>query len=44
MKPTKPRSAPLPGMEDHAIRPLETLAHEYADIRDRRMELVSVEG
>jgi len=29
----------LPGMEDHAIRPLEAIATKYADIRDRRMEL-----
>lgn len=29
----------MPGLEDHAIRPLEQVASEYADIRDQRMEL-----
>jgi hypothetical protein len=35
----KPRSADLPGMEDHAIKPLEDIAASYADVRDRRMAL-----
>ncbi len=29
----------LPGMEDVRIKALEDIAHEYADIRDRRMGL-----
>jgi hypothetical protein len=37
--PRKPRTASLPGMEDHAIPALEKIAQEYADIRDQRMEL-----
>lgn len=39
----KPKPEALPGMEDHAIRPLEQLAQEYAEIRDRRMELTQQE-
>lgn len=35
----KPRSGALPGMEDHAITALEDVAHEYAEIRDQRIEL-----
>ena len=33
------REVALPGMEDHAIHPLEQGAQQYVDIRDRRMEL-----
>lgn len=41
---TKPRlkrnpNASLPGIEDHAIAPLEAVAAEYAEIRDKRQEL-----
>jgi hypothetical protein len=43
MKPAKPRGAPLPGMEDHAIKPLEDVAAEYATIRDERMDLTQRE-
>jgi len=39
----QPRSGSLPGMEDHAIRPLDHLAADYADIRDQRMELTRQE-
>jgi hypothetical protein len=35
----RPRTAPLPGMEDHAIKPLEDLAINYAEIRDARIDL-----
>jgi hypothetical protein len=35
----KPRTPALPGMEDHAIKPLEDIATAYADVRDRRIEL-----
>jgi hypothetical protein len=40
-RPDKPkaRSQPLPGLEDLAIRELEQLAANYADVRDRRMEV-----
>ena len=34
-----PRTATLPGMEDHAIPELEAIAQQYADIRDQRIEL-----
>jgi hypothetical protein len=34
-----PRNADLPGMEERAIKPLEEIAAQYADIRDRRMAL-----
>jgi len=40
----KPRSADLPGMEDHAIKPLEDIAASYADVRDRRMALNTEEA
>jgi hypothetical protein len=30
-------------MEDHAIRPLEEVAEEYAEIRDQRMDLTEKE-
>jgi len=36
---TVAKARALPGMEDHAIKPLEDLAVEYAGIRDQRMEL-----
>jgi hypothetical protein len=40
---TRPRSAPLPGMEDRAIKPLEDVAAEYAEIRDSRIDLTQRE-
>ena len=40
---TKPRAEALPGMEDHAIAPLEKVAEEYAGIRDARMDLTQQE-
>lgn len=36
---TVAKARALPGMEDHAIKPLEDIAAEYAGIRDQRMEL-----
>jgi hypothetical protein len=39
-----PRPAPLLGMEDHAIAPLEALARDYADIRDERADLTKREA
>ena len=39
-----PRPQRLPGMEDAAIDTLETLAHDYADVRDERMGLSKREG
>ena len=39
----RPRAAALPGMENHAIKPLEDLAAAYADIRDERMALTQRE-
>jgi hypothetical protein len=39
-----PRDRDLPGMEDRAIAELETLAADYADIRDRRIALNAEEG
>ena len=38
-----PKNAALPGMEDHAIKPLEEVAARYAEIRDERMELTQRE-
>lgn len=35
----QPRTAALPGMEDHAIKALDLVAADYADIRDSRMDL-----
>lgn len=35
----KPKEQPLPGMEDARIPALESVASEYAEIRDHRMEL-----
>jgi hypothetical protein len=35
----RPRQADLPGTEDRAIKPLETAAAAYADIRDQRIAL-----
>jgi hypothetical protein len=35
----RPRAAALPGLEDHAIKPLEDCAEAYANIRDERMAL-----
>jgi len=45
-KPPKrqPRAQALPGLEDHAIRALDTAATEYAEIRDQRMELTRQES
>lgn len=37
------KSQALPGMEDHAIKPLEEIAEQYVDIRDHRMELTEQE-
>lgn len=42
-KRAKPRTPALPGMEDHAIRPLESVARRYAEIRDERQELTREE-
>lgn len=39
----QPRTASLPGMEDHAIKALDNAAAEYADIRDQRMDLTRQE-
>jgi hypothetical protein len=39
----KPKSQALPGLEDHAIKPLEDVAESYAEIRDARMELTQRE-
>jgi hypothetical protein len=39
----RPRAAALPGLEDHAIKPLEEVAENYAEIRDQRMELTQRE-
>lgn len=39
----QPRTAALPGMEDHAIRALDNAAASYADIRDQRMALTKDE-
>jgi hypothetical protein len=39
----RPQAAPLPGMEDRAIKPLEDVAGEYANIRDERMDLTQRE-
>jgi hypothetical protein len=41
---TKPRDVTLPGLEDRTIAELETLAADYADIRDRRIALNKEEG
>jgi hypothetical protein len=38
-----PRQSTLPGMEDCALAELEAKAEEYADIRDRRMNLTEAE-
>jgi hypothetical protein len=40
---TRAKSQALPGMEDHAIKPLEEIAEQYAEIRDQRMELTQSE-
>jgi hypothetical protein len=39
----RPHSRPLPGLEDRAIKPLEEVAEEYAEIRDARVELTARE-
>jgi hypothetical protein len=47
MKPTLnrvPRRQPLPGMEDAAITELESLAADYAEMRDRRQTLKAEEA
>jgi len=40
-KPKKksPRPQNLPGMEDRAVETIETMARDYADIRDERIQL-----
>jgi hypothetical protein len=42
-RPRTQKQKALPGMEDHAIKPLENIAAEYAEIRDKRMELTREE-
>lgn len=37
------RTASLPGLEDHAIKALDLIAADYADIRDARMDLLRQE-
>lgn len=39
----KPKQADLPGMADRKIPELHKAAEEYADVRDRRMELTKEE-
>lgn len=39
----QPRTGSLPGMEDHAIKALDLVAADYADIRDSRMDLTRQE-
>ena len=34
-----PRPQALPGMEDRAVETIETMARDYADIRDERIQL-----
>ena len=41
---SKPRQQALPTLEDHAIKELEAVAAEYAEIRDQRMELTKEES
>lgn len=38
-RPPRPRSQPLPGMENRTIRELDELAHQYAEKRDARMDV-----
>ena len=38
-----PRTAALPGLEDHGIKSLDDIAAAYADIRDQRMDLTRQE-
>ena len=40
----KPKQSRLPGMEDAAIAELESMAEQYADIRDHRIVLSKREG
>jgi len=40
---SKPKQQDLPGMEDRALKPLENLAEQYADVRDQWMELTRQE-
>lgn len=35
----RPKQKTLPTMEDRAIQPLQDAAHEYASVRDERMDL-----
>lgn len=42
--PRKPRTPRLPGMEDSGIQELESLAEQYADVRDQRMVLTKREA
>jgi hypothetical protein len=39
----QPRNGDLPGMENREIAELEDVGAEYADVRDRRMELTKEE-
>jgi hypothetical protein len=41
--PKRPRDRKLPGIDDGPIREIEQAAADYADVRDRRMELTSDE-
>jgi hypothetical protein len=43
-KTKKPAQSRLPGMEDAAIEELESLAEQYADVRDNRIALSKREG
>ena len=42
-KKVKPKQQDLPGMADRKIPELHKAAEEYADVRDRRMELTKEE-
>ena len=42
-KKPKPRQQRLPGTEDAAITELETLAQDYAELRDERMKILTQE-
>lgn len=40
----RPKQSSLPGMENRSLKKLDDLAHEYADVRDDRMELTKRES
>ena len=40
----KPRAQRLPGMDEPKVAKLESLAHDYADVRDQRIALSVNEG